>query len=41
MAKLNARKRNAKREAQEAAKEVQEKQLIVTEIQDRIDKLVV
>ena len=40
-AKLNARNRKNKKIALEANKEVQDKQLVVTEIQDRIDQILV
>lgn len=40
-AKLNARRRKDKKIAHEANKEVQDKQLVITEIQDRIDQLIV
>ena len=40
-AKLNARNRKNKKIALEANKEVQDKQLVVTEIKDRIDQILV
>ena len=40
-AKLNARRGKDKKVSAEAAKEVQDKQMVITEIQDRIDHLIV